>query len=420
MSRVQPVPVADEAVAESGVFKTFSSLRIRAFRYLWFGQLGSAMAMHSDIVARSWLAWELSHSTTAVALVNLARAIPMLTLGLFGGVVADRFDKRRVLMLIQAWTLAIYIVMTVVVLFDLVQLWHVYAYSLLIGVGFAMNQPVRMSFVPQLVDKAHLLNALSLSSIAINATRLAGPAAIALIISMAGGVGPAYAVSAGFYAIVLWTTMMIPRQPPVEQRNRGSMVGQLIEGFRFIGQNRMVLALVVLGLGPLAFGHSYITMLPAYVTQVLGHDDAGPLGLILSVGAVGGLSGGLLVASRGDIRSKGRLMIITGVIYGVALMVFGFLEWLLAVLPLVIVIGASQTIFRASNNSTLLELAPERLRGRIVSVTLLDTALGSVAAIIGGLIADSAGVSTGLFVMGVICFGIVALVAVLSPGVRRA
>ena len=404
-----------------GLTAAFASLAIRDYRYMWFGQLSSATAMHADILARSWLTWQLTESTLAVALVNLMRAIPMLTLGLFGGVMADRFDKRRMLIIIQAWTLAVYLVIAVIVIAGWVELWHVYAYSFLIGLGFAMNQPVRMSFIPQLVGRKHLLNALSLSSIAINSTRLGGPAAIGFLIALAGNnVGPAYAVSAGFYAFALWTTTMIrPGAGAADsRRDRGSIFAQLLEGFRYIRDDRLILALVVVALGPLAFGHSYQTMLPAFVDTVLG-SGAESIGAIQSVGAVGGLAGGLWIASRGNIPYKGRIMLLAGLAYGVVLMLFSWVTVFALTFPLVIVIGMSQTIFRASNTSTILESAPERMRGRIISVTLLDTAMGSGAAMIGGFIADQAGVSAGLFSMGAICFGIVALVALAYPAIRR-
>jgi MFS family permease len=411
---------ARERASSGGFLAAFSSLRVRNYRYLWLGQMCSSTAMHADIVARSWLAWDLTGSTVAVALVNVARSTPMLALGLFGGVIADRFDKRRTLMLIQGWTLAVYAAMAALVLSGHVELWHVYAYAFLIGIGFALNQPVRTSFVPQLVDRAHLLNALSLNSIAINSTRLLGPAAIgALIVWADGSVGPAYAVSAGFYVfVVLSTTMIRPVRAAGERRKRGSMVGELFEGFRFMGQNRLVLALVVLGLGPLAFGHSYITMLPAFVTEVL-HSDALGLGAIPSVAAIGGLTGGLLIASRGNIPHKGPVMLGAGFLYGGALMVMSGVHLLWLVFPIVVVVGASQTAFRASNNSTLLEVAPERMHGRVISVTLMDTALGPVAALAGGAVSDQFGAPAGIFFIGAVCVGIVGLVALLYPAVRR-
>lgn len=411
-----------EAIPRSekrGFLAAFSSLKVRDFRYLWIGQVGSATAMHSDIVARSWLTWELTGSTVAVALVNVMRSVPMLALGLFGGVIADRFDKRKTLFFIQAWTLLIYLTMAIVVLSGIVELWHVYVYAFLIGIGFALNQPVRTSFVPQLVDRAHLLNALTLNSIAINSTRLLGPASIGFLIVFAGGVGPAYAVSAAFYAVVLFSTLQIrPRPVQGDKKTRGSMVGQLFEGFRYMGKNRLVLALVVLGLGPLAFGHSYITMLPAFSEQVLNRGADG-VGIIPSVAAIGGLVGGLVIASRGDIPHKGRLMLLAGLIYGGALMAMSFVHWLWLVFPIVIVIGASQTTFRASNNSTILEASPERMHGRMISVTMMDTALGPVAALAGGFVADQYGVSAGIFFLGAACAAIIVVVGALVPAVRR-
>ncbi len=397
----------------------FSSLKIRNFRYLWLGHLGSAMAMHADVVARSWLTWELTQSTLSVAFVNLIRAVPMLALGLMGGVIADRFDKRRVLLIMQTWTLVIYTLMAAVVLSGIVELWHVYTYSFLIGLGFAMNQPVRTAFMPQMVDKAHLLNAFSLHSVATNATRLIGPAAIGFIIAIMGGVGTAYAISAGFYAIVIWTTVMIKSETPPREDQGATLMGQFVEGFRFIIENRLIFALVILGIAPLAFGRSYITMLPAYVVDIL---NKGPetVGAILSLAAIGSVTGGLFIASRDNIRFKGRLMLGASMVYGSMVMIFGFVQGLIVLIPIVIMIGASQVSFRASNSSLLLELSPERLRGRVMSVTLLDTAFGSVVTILGGIISDYAGVTMGLFLMGVICLGIAVFISIYYPAVRRA
>ena len=416
----KPADAPDLVGATSrGFMAAFDSLHIHDFRFMWFGQVSSATAMHADLLARSWLTWQLTGSTVAVVLVNLMRTIPMLTLGIFAGVIADRFDKKKILFIIQAWTIGVYIAIATVVLLDLVQLWHVYAYSLLIGFGFAMNQPVRMSFIPRLVGKENLLNALSLSSIAINSTRLVGPAIIGFLIAFTG-MGSVFVISAVMYAIALWTTTRIKTSgAPSSDRTEGSSVfADLLEGFRFLGENRLVLVLVLLALGPLSFGHSWTMLLPQFVDEVLDA-DAGLLGIITSVGAVGGLTGGLFIASRGNIPHKGTVMIGAGLLYGAALMLFGLVTWLIAVIPLVIMIGVSQTVFRAANTSTLLENAPDHLRGRIISVTLLDSAMGPLAALLAGFISDRAGVSAGLFTIGVICFGIVALVAVTYPKIRR-
>jgi MFS family permease len=149
---------------------------------MWLGQLGAATGMHADMVARSWLAWELTGSSSAVAGVNVARAIPMLLFGLFGGVAADRFDRRKLLVVIQAWSLGMFAVMAVLIFTHVIEMWHVYAIAFGTGCGFALNQPVRTSIVPSLVDRKDMLNAVTLNSIAMNSSRLIGPAIIATVI----------------------------------------------------------------------------------------------------------------------------------------------------------------------------------------------------------------------------------------------
>jgi len=396
--------------------RSFSSLTNRNFRYLWFGQVGAATAMHADLVARSWLVFELTGSSLAVAGVNVARAVPMLLIGLFGGVAADRWDRKRLLIIIQIWSLMLNAAMAIIVICGWVEMWHIYVLAFLLGSGMAMNQPVRTSIIPQLISKEQLLNAVALNSIAINATRLIGPALIGLVIAV-WGVGPAYVWSTIAYGIVIWTTTRVAMPPISALAKRGSLVGQMIEGFRYIAQNRLVLALVLLGLGPLAVGFSHQTLLPALVVDELGRDTA-IMGFIMAVGGIGGITGGFYMASRVDLRHKGVIMLGSAAAYGVALLLFAGVSMLIMVFPLIIAIGISQTVFRSANTTTLLENTPDHLRGRIVSATLLDTALAPVAGIIAGAVADSAGVSAGYLVLGGMCLAIVGLALLAYPKIR--
>ncbi len=402
------------------LFVPFVSLENRNFRLLWLGQLGAAGAMWAEQIARSWLTWQLTESATALGLVNLFRALPLITLGLLAGVVADRYDKRKVLMVIQLWSLAIYIVMAVLILGGWIRLWHIYVTALLLGSGMAMNQPVRTSLVPQLVPKEMLVNAISLNSLAINVTRLIGPAVIGfLIAAAAGGVGPAYVVSSVLYTLIIVSTSMIDFTPAPAGKPRTSVVFELAEGFRYMLMvNRTVLALVIVAMGPLAFAFSYATLLPVFVTEVLHMGPSG-YGSMQSVSAIGGIAGGLTIASLGNVPWKGRIMLGTGIAYGALIMVLGILNIAALAFGLLIVTGACQTLFRAANNSTLLEITPTQLQGRIVSMTFLDTGMQSIAAILAGTVTDAWGVSAGMAVIGGICVAIVGGVAVFAPAVRR-
>ena len=395
----------------------FRSLSNRNFRYLWFGQVLAATAMHADMVARSWLVWELRGSSTSLATVLVARALPMLVLGLFGGVAADMFNRRRLLMFIQAWTLLMHAAMAVLLLTDLIELWHVYALAFGLGIGMAMNQPVRTSIIPNLVGKKDMINAMSLNSIAINSTRFIGPAAISALI-IATDVGWAYVWAAMAFLLVIWTTSKIVIPEISSRKSRGNPVHQLVEGFVYIGRHRAILALVLLGMGPLAIGFSHQVLLPQLVEEQYGR-GIGLMGVIQSVGSIGGLTGGLFIASRREVSYKGKLMLFAATSYGVALLAFSGAVYMWMAFPLIIWIGASQTLFRAGNSASLMELAPDRLRGRIISATLLDTALAPVAGLAAGFAADRWGVSAGYMLLSAGCLGIVALVMLIYPKIKN-
>ncbi|HAL47780.1 MAG: hypothetical protein CL694_07700 [Chloroflexi bacterium] len=416
-------PPADhqrETRSAVGWMSAFESLRNRNFRLLWIGQLGQASAMWADQVARSWLTWQLTGSATAVGLVNVFRALPLITFGLLGGVVADRFDKRTILIVIQTWSLCIYIAMAILLLGDWIKLWHVYFTALLLGVGMALNQPVRTSLVPQLLGGRLLVNAISLNSIAINVTRLTGPAAIGFLIALAGdNVAPAYVIAVVVYVMIIFSTVRIDFKSVQASGPRPSFVSDLVEGFRYLVlDNRTALMLVVLAAGPLAFAFSYITLLPVYVTEVLDGGSSG-FGLIQSVSAIGALVGGFTLASLRDVPHKGRIMMITGISYGALVMILGSVGWIYLAFAVVIFIGASQTVFRTANNSALLQITPPRLQGRVLSITFLDMGVQSVAAILAGAITDAYSVAVGMAVLGGMCVVIVAIVGIGAPTVRR-
>ncbi len=375
--------------------------------------------MHADMVARGVLVWELTQSSAAVGGVLGARAVPMLVFGIFGGVAADRFDRKRLLMVIQSWSLAMHAIMAALILMDAIQLWHVYVLAVGLGGGMALNQPVRTSIVPGMVKKGELTNALMLNSIAINSTRLIGPAIIAFVIALTN-TGAAYLWSAAAYALVLWFTTRIQMPEQEGPRSTASPVAQLMEGFRYMAANRMVLALVVLGLAPLSIGFAHQTLLPQLVSE-FGRDPSA-IGYIISIGAIGGLTGGLLIASRRTFPNKGKVMIGASLLYALTLMGFaGAVEVniLYLAFPLMMLVGVSQTTFRAMNTTILMETTPDHMRGRVIAATLLDSGLMPVAALAAGFIADQYGVSAGYLALSAGCLAVIALVLVIYPKVLK-
>ena len=281
----------------------------------------------------------------------------------------------------------------------------------------AMTQPVRASWVPQMVGQTHLMNALSLNSIAMNGSRLVGSALIGVLIAMSGA-GIAYVISVGLSGLLILTTLLI--RPPQRQavRLRHSMKAQLLAGFRFMLQDRLVLLLILIGLGPLAFAFSYMTLLPVIATDVLGMGPEG-FGALLSVGAVGALIGGVILASSGDMAHKGRVMVGAGLGYGVVLILLGGIPLALLAFPIIALAGACQTVFRTANNTSLLLVTPPDLQGRVFSMTLLYTAMVPLASVLAGVITDASNVPTAMVVIGSVCLAVVACVALLEPRIRR-
>ena len=419
-----PSPGLVESAPKSGWLQKFlipfASLKNRNFRLLWLGDMGQSSAMWADQVARSWLTWQLTESATAIGLVNVFRALPLITVGLVGGVIADRFDKRTILIVIQTWSLCIYIAMAALLLGGWIELWHVYLTAFLLGIGMSMNQPVRTSLIPQLLGGELLLNALSLNSIAINVSKLIGPAGVGFLIAVAGdNVAPAYIIAVVVYVLIIVATIMIDHVSVASSQKSFSFRSEFVEGFRYLlVENRTALTLVILAIGPLAFGFSYITLLPVLVTEVLNASSSS-FGAIQSVGAIGALAGGFWLAASHKVRRKGWIMLSTGLAYGCAVILLGSANWLLAAFAVSVVIGGCQTIFRAANNSTLLEITPQRLQGRVVSITFLDMGVQSIAAILAGVVSDAYGVSVGMAMLGGVCLGIVAIVGISVPTIRK-
>ncbi len=369
------------------------------------------------MLARSWLVWELTGSFTAVAGVNVARGVPALFFGLFGGVIADRFNRQKVMLAIQGWTMVMHAIMAALVLTGAVELWHVYALAALLGISMAMNQPVRTSIIPELVGKDRMLNAITLNSMAINGTRFIGPAAVAFLIGWQG-VGAAYIVSSCMYLLVVLAVLRIRLDVVKPLAEAGNMIGQLMEGFRYVAGNRLILTLVLLGLGPLAIGIAHRSLLPGLVTDVLKM-DVEMLGILQSAGAAGSFVAAMYLGSRTHLGNRGYILIGVTAIYGLALLAIGGTTFLWLIMPLYITGAMAQTIFRSANTMTLMEKTPERLRGRVISMTLIDQSLSPAAGILAGLAADEWGVGAGFLLLGAGILGVVAVAYIVNPRIRH-
>jgi MFS family permease len=407
------------------LLRPFESLAHREFLLLWLGQLCQTSASFAERVARSWLALELTGSAFQLGALELTRGVASLVLGMWGGVLADRVDKRALLMAIQTWSLAIYALMAWLALTGALQLWHLYASAIALSLSSAVNQPVRSSFIPALVPEHLVLNALSLSSIATNATRMVAPVTVAALIQITGNGGWGYVVPAVLYMLVMISTAMI-RTVDVGEPSDRSMWAALVQGWSFILHHRPVLTQLLIGVGPLTIGFNYQAMLVVYTTGTLGL-GAAAFGGLYSFAGLGALLGGLAVASFGALGAKGRLLIATGLLNGAALLGMGALgllpagqAWLFwAAVPFLMLAGGSQTSFRAANNALMLASTPRELRGRVMSLDEAFRSVGTLAAPLVGALADATNPAVAMAAIGAGSLLVVAGVLAWQPRIRE-
>ncbi len=388
---------------------TFSSLRYRDYRYLWGSMLFSSSGQWMEQVALSWLVWELTEDPLMLGAVNGARALPFL-LSPLGGVAADRIDRKLLMLVTQVLVMALSLAMALLLFLDVIRLWMVFVFTLCSGVTWAFNQPVRQAIVPNLVPRAQITNAVALSSSAFNFTRLIGPIAAGFIIGWVGVEGAFAAKGIAYIGVV--GMIMLMNVPPMPDRARKSSAYQnLIGGFRYVKGNPIVLSLLAMGLVPMLVSMPYImTFMPVFADEVY---EIGPegMGLLYSAVGIGALAGTLTIASMGDFRRKGLFLLLSVVAMGVMLILFGWSRWLPLTLIILVGVGFPQ-MFSMSMTQTLLQMSiTDDVRGRVMSIYMLDRALMPLGGLFAGWMGRLYGAPDSVVIGGVltIILGLLAL-----------
>ncbi len=401
---------------------TFRALQHRNYRYLWLGQTGHSATLWMDVIARSVLVLDLTDSAVWLSIVLAARTAPILVFGLIAGAVADRMDRRKVLISTQLVTWATYIFLGAAVTIGFVEPWHVVATAAVAGTAMAFNQPVRQSLIPMVVPKEAVLNAIALNSTSVSFMRIGGStlAGVLLIGLDSGGL---YLVCAGIYAFVMYTTyaMRIEGGTPIAKRKaHTSLTADLSEGFAYLGQNRALALIVSLALILFVFGFPYQQIfVPLLAKETLDIGDSGVGWLTSSIG-VGAVAGSLFVASRESFARPAFQMLTNLFIFSGALLAIALVNGLvdskpvaIAVTAVLLAVAGSMTVtFMSFTNSLLLSNSDPEMHGRVMSLLSLDRGLIPLGAILSGILASSFDVLPALFIMGSVVLGLSTLALV--------
>jgi MFS family permease len=425
---VTQTPVAP--VRSSAVRRVFGAIgENEHYRSYWLGNQANTLVMQMQQVANGYLAFTLTGSATALGLVAFASSLPMLVFSPLGGVLADRVQKRKLLLMTQAVQCLISLVIGALVALNRIEYWHLLVSAAIQGVSFAVMMPTRQSWIPQLVRREDLTNALALNNAGMNASRVIGPSLAGVLIAVAWfGVKGVYFLRIFAFVWVLYTLLRIPILGEPEERvstaagfERIRDLGmQLTSGLRYIWHHETLQSLFIFAVVTMLLGQSYQQLLPAYA---LGVFDVGPegQGVMQTVVGIGALVGSLTMAYLSRNPNRAKIQAYTGTALGVALALFGlcaaFQQFLLSLVALFMV-GLTLD-FNATINQTLIMLNADRaLYGRIMSVYMMTFALSGFSASASGYLMDNVGGAVTMLSQGILLAVFVVLMATLNSGYR--
>ena len=388
-------------------------MRHRNYRIYWFGQIGSLVGAWMQSVAQPWLVLELGGSPLQLGTVLALMFAPSMFLAPIGGVLADRVDKRRVLMIVNAVAMLQAALLFGLAATGVVEIWHVYLLALLAGLVNAVEMPARQSFAAELVPADDLVNAIALNSTSFNLSRVIGPAIAGLTIA-AFGIAINFGINAVSYLSVLvglWMLDGSTLRRATRPDRFPSIRASLAEGVRYaIATPTVLWPLLLLG-GMATFAMNFQTLLPLFTRDVLSLDSGGYGALFAAMGA-GSLIGSLLLAFATSQRPMLALILGGGAVFLVLELVLGFVRSPLAAFALVAGIGLASMLMVNTINVTIQNSVPDALRGRVMSLYVTVFAgTAPIGGLLAGALAQGFGAAAALSIGAILAVGVLALVA---------
>lgn len=391
----------------------FSSLRIPEYKILWWAGVFSFMSVQGQFVLRGILAWELTERESALGLVYLVFGLTMLVITPFGGVVADRFAKKTVLLWSQGLIFIAAVVMGIVVITDMIQFWMLLVASVAQGMAFAFYGPARVAMASELVGRDQLGNAITLSLLSMNGTRVFAPAVAGALAGWAlVGIGGAYILSAFISFLSLVQVMRLPHRPAVDATPRNPFA-EIAAGIRYVHSIPSLRRLLAASFFVIMFGFNYVAFIPALVEGIFDRDETW-VGLISTASAIGAVIVSVPLAALADGPNAKRIMTVAGLGFGTFVMVLGTAPTIYAAFGIVVIIGGFTTAFQSLSNTLALTRADEEMQGRVQSLMQLSFAGFGIAAAPLGALAEVIGLRSTMVIMGAVAVAAVVVYQLLE------
>ena len=398
----------------SPVSGRFAALHNRHYRMLFVGGLFTFLTMQVAGIARAWLAFELTGSNTGLGGVMLVFGLTSICAIPYGGVISDRFSKRRVLAVAGAVQAVTPIGLGAAVAAGVEAFWMLLVASALQGAAISILAPARLAFISEIVGRDTITNAVLLSMSTVQLARVAGPAAAGALIGVAffGLAGVFFAAGAlGALSVVLLAGL--PRGAPPNRSER-SAVADMADGIRFVRSHPDLMRLLGVSFGVVLVGFPYMAFMPVVAEQVHAAGSTG-FGLLNATAAAGAMLGAIALANLPRHRLQ-PVQMNSAVVFGVSLAVFAVMPnfyWALAAMA---VVGAASSTFQALNNSLVLTLTPVELHGRVQSLLMLSFSGFSIVALPIGMVADAVGIRVTLVALGFMVLAVIGVARLVAPG----
>jgi len=416
----------EAAAAEPGRTSMLAALEYRDFRLFWFGLVVSNIGSWMQTYGLGWLVVQLAIRDGVpqlapfyLGLVGLARAIPGIVFGLFGGVVADRAERRGLLIVTQTSAAIVAAVLAVLTITEHVNIVEIVMLSALNSIIFSFDAPTRQAMVPRMVDEPQLMSAIGLNSAAFNGATLVGPLVGGVLI-VPFGVGGLMVVNAiSYFAVVVALLLIAPQPAPLDAAHRRSMLDSIREGVSYVRREPVLRWVVLLSIATALFTRPYIQLLPAEAT-VLGV-GAVELSYLLAASGAGALGGALATAALGTWQRRGLLLVGAAFLHGALLTAFGAQGTLVGAMVFVGLTSFFVMVFLGMANTLMQTRTPDHLRGRAMSVhTMIFMGFMPLGQMLLGSVGTVLGIDRAFVIGGVIVMGLAVFAATRAPALRAA
>lgn len=395
----------------------FASLRYPDYRLYWFSLLVSVIGSQMQIIVVGWHVYEITGDALLLGLTGAFRAVPLIMFGLFGGAIADRVDRRRVIVVTQSSGLVFAALLGVLTTTGQVTAWWIYALTFLTTLASAFEGPARQAMIPAMVPRHHITNAVTLNVILRQTANIVGPGVGGLMLAYVGGPAAAYFFNAASFLVVV-VAMFLIKAKTAPAQTRLSVLESMHEGLRFLGRSPLIISVLVLDLLATILG-AYRALLPIIAKDILGVGPEG-YGLLAATPSAGAVLGSTTILTRGDMRHKGWWILAATFLYGVWLALFGLSSTFWLSIALAGMLGVFDTIAETIRSAVMQLATPDELLGRVMSVGQMVFQGGpSTGYLIAGVLAAALGAPGALLVGSVACVLGTSLIAWRIPEMRH-